>query len=170
MSGFPIQRGPVVSSPPPCLSVVVPCFNESAVLPAFHARLSAAMRRIGESWDVLYVNDGSRDETLAVVQGLAARDPCVGWLNLSRNFGKEVALTAGLDHARGSDAVVVIDADLQDPPEVIPDLVAAWREGVAMVYAKRRVRQGDTLLKRVTANLFYRLMSRLGDRVQDPGA
>ncbi|MBE7210304.1 MAG: glycosyltransferase family 2 protein [Gluconacetobacter diazotrophicus] len=148
--------------------MVVPCFDESAVLPEFHRRLAAAMDGIGEPWDVLYVNDGSRDGTLAVMRRLGETDRRVGWLNLSRNFGKEAALTAGLDHARGSGGVVVIDADLQDPPEVIPALVEAWRDGVDMAYARRRVRQGDTFAKRMTARMFYRVMSRLGHRVEIP--
>ena len=152
----------------PVLSVVVPCFDEQEVLPEFHRRLISAMDGIGFQWDVLYVNDGSRDRTLEVIQDLATRDPRIGWLNLSRNFGKEAALTAGLDHARGSGGVVVIDADLQDPPEVIPDLVAAWSEGVDMAYARRRRREGDSAMKRLTATLFYRLISRVGHRVEIP--
>ena len=102
--------------------------------------------------------------TLAVLRALRRDDPRVAILNLSRNFGKEIATTAGLDHARG-EAVLVIDADLQDPPELIPDLVAAWREGFDMVYAQRRARHGDTALKKATAGLFYRLMAAHG-----PGA
>lgn len=150
------------------LSVVVPCFDEHEVLLEFHRRLAATMDGIGEPWDVLYINDGSRDRTLSVMQNLAAQDPRVGWLNLSRNFGKEAALTAGLDHALGSGGIVVIDADLQDPPEVIPDLVAAWRGGIDMAYAKRRRREGDSPMKRLTASLFYRLMSRVDHRVMIP--
>ena len=123
----------------PLVSVVVPVFNESEGLPAFHARLAGVMRGLGESWEVVYVNDGSRDASLAALDGLRAADLCCAIVSLSRNFGKEIAMTAGLDHARG-EAVVVIDADLQDPPEVIPDLVAAWREGFDMVYAQRRRR------------------------------
>jgi polyisoprenyl-phosphate glycosyltransferase len=152
----------------PVLSVVVPCFNESAVLPEFQRRLSAVMNGLGLSWDVLYVNDGSRDRTLEVMQALAAADPHVGLLNLSRNFGKEIALTAGLDHARATGAVVVIDADLQDPPEVIPELVAAWQDGIDMAYARRRVREGESWLKRATASAFYRVIGRLGHRVEIP--
>ncbi|WP_419730046.1 glycosyltransferase family 2 protein [Lichenicola sp.] len=152
----------------PVLSVVVPCFDEQEVLPEFHRRLASAMNGIGLDWDVLYVNDGSRDRTLLVIQDLAAQDPRIGWLNLSRNFGKEAALTAGLDHALGSGGVVVIDADLQDPPEVIPNLVAAWGEGIDMAYARRRRREGDGPMKRLTATLFYRLISRVGHRVEIP--
>ena len=153
----------------PMLSVVIPAYNEAPGLPEFHRRLAAVLDGIGESWEAVYVNDGSRDETLAVLRALKGHDPRVAILNLSRNFGKEVATTAGLDHARGQ-AVLLIDADLQDPPEVIPDLVAAWREGFDMVYAQRRERQGDTALKKATANLFYRMMARMGRVPLPPNA
>ena len=157
-----------VAPPAPLFGVVVPCFNESEVLPEFHARLSAVMAGLGESWDVLYVNDGSRDATLSVLSTLAAADDRVAVLDLSRNFGKEIALTAGLDHTAATGAVIVIDADLQDPPEVIPALVAAWRDGHRMVYAQRRARHGETWTKRTTAHLFYRVMQRLNERVALP--
>ena len=150
----------------PTLSVVVPVYDEGEGLLAFHARLSRVMHDICESWEVVYVNDGSRDSSLAVLEGLRADDPACAIVNLRRNFGKEIAMTAGLDHARGA-AVVIIDADLQDPPEVIPDLVAAWREGWDMVYAQRRVREGESWAKRATADAFYRLMQRIG-RVRLP--
>ncbi len=152
----------------PAFSVVVPAFDEQEVLAEFHHRLAAAMDALGAPWEVVYVNDGSRDATLAVMLALRAADPRVAVVNLSRNFGKEIALTAGLDHARGADAVVVIDADLQDPPEVIADLVAAWREGVDIAYAQRRVRHGEGVIKRATAAAFYRLMQRIGGRVTLP--
>jgi len=122
--------------------------------------LAAVLTPLG-SWEIVYVNDGSRDDTLRLLLALQRDDPRVGVINLSRNFGKEIALTAGLDHARG-EAVIAIDADLQDPPEVIPDLVAAWREGYDVVYAQRRLRTGETRVKRLTADLFYRLMSKIG--------
>jgi glycosyltransferase involved in cell wall biosynthesis len=138
------------------------------VLPAFHARLVPVMEAIGLPWEVVYVNDGSRDGTLGILLGLQAADPRVALVNLSRNFGKEIALTAGLDHAAGSEAVVVTDADLQDPPEVIPDLVAAWRGGFDIAYAQRRVREGETWLKKATAGAFYRVMQRIGGRVSLP--
>ncbi len=152
----------------PALSVVVPCYNEEEVLPAFHPRLAAAMDGIGLPWEVVYVNDGSRDGTLALMESLASADGRVAVVNLSRNFGKEIALTAGLDHAACTDAVIVIDADLQDPPEVIPRLVAAARQGFDIAYAQRSVRHGEGWLKKATAAGFYRLMSRLGGRVQLP--
>lgn len=162
-----LARPPV--APGLLVSVIVPAYNEAEGIAAFHRRLTAAMNgamaRLG-AWEVIYVNDGSRDDTLLRLQALRRGDPRLGVLNLSRNFGKEAAVTAGLDHARG-DAVVVIDADLQDPPEVIPELIAGWREGYDVVYAQRRARAGDGAAKRVTADLFYRLMGRLG-RVEMP--
>ena len=150
---------------PPLISIVVPCFDEAPGLEAFHRRLGAVMDAFAP-WEVIYVNDGSGDATLSVMQRLRADDPHVAILNLSRNFGKEAATTAGID-AAGGDAVVVIDADLQDPPEVIPDLIAAWRAGFDMVYAQRREREGETFVKRTTAALFYRVMARTG-RVRLP--
>jgi polyisoprenyl-phosphate glycosyltransferase len=143
------------------LSVVIPVFNEAAGIVEFHRRLSGVMEGIGFQWEAIYVNDGSNDGTLVVLLTMRDADPHIAVLNLSRNFGKEIAMTAGLDHTRGN-AVVVIDADLQDPPEVIPDLVAAWLEGFDMVYAQRRERQGETWLKKTTALLFYRLMKGVG--------
>jgi glycosyltransferase involved in cell wall biosynthesis len=149
----------------PIYSVVVPVFDEALVLPEFHRRLSAVMDMLG-LWEVVYVNDGSRDVSLQLLEALHRGEHHVAIVNLSRNFGKEIATTAGLEHASG-EAVIVIDADLQDPPEVIPALVAGWRGGFDVVYAERRAREGETWLKRLTANLFYRLMQRLG-RVQLP--
>jgi len=148
------------------LSIVVPAFNEQEVLPAFHARLSAVLDSLPLESEVLYVNDGSKDTTLEVMKILRAHDPRIAILDLSRNFGKEIAMTAGLDHARG-DAVVVIDADLQDPPELIPEMMKHWREGWDVVYAQRIERRGETLLKKLTAHWFYRLMQRVG-RVRIP--
>ena len=130
----------------PVISVVVPAFNEAAGLEMFHRRLSRAMSGV-EDWEVIYVNDGSTDATLLMMEALRRTDDRVALISLSRNFGKEVAITAGLDHAAG-DAVVVIDADLQDPPELIPELIASWRAGFDMVYAKRRSRAGESWLKR----------------------
>lgn len=142
------------------LSVVVPAYNEEAVLPALHGRLVAVLEGLGCEWEIVYVNDGSSDATLAALHGLA--DANVSIVDLSRNFGKEIAVTAGFDCARG-DAVVLIDADLQDPPELIPDLVEKWREGFDVVYARRTRRDGETRLKKTTAKLFYSVMRRLSD-------
>lgn len=152
----------------PAISVVVPAYNEQEVLPAFQARIIPVMEAIGLPFEVVYVNDGSRDATLQIMLALQAADPRIAVVNLSRNFGKEVALTAGLDHAAATEAVVVIDADLQDPPEVIPDLVAAWRGGFDVAYAQRRLREGETWLKKATAAGFYRVMQRIGGKVQLP--
>jgi glycosyltransferase involved in cell wall biosynthesis len=164
-----VTNFPAAAGERPAISVVVPAYNEQEVLPAFHARLVPVMEQVGLPWEVVYVNDGSRDATLGVMLGLQADDPRAAVVNLSRNFGKEIALTAGLDHAAASEAVVVIDADLQDPPEVIPDLVAAWQlGGVDIAYAQRRVREGETWLKKATANAFYRVMQRIGGKVQLP--
>jgi glycosyltransferase involved in cell wall biosynthesis len=159
--------GPPAASRP-AISVVVPAYNEQEVLPDFHARVVPVLEVIGLPFEVVYVNDGSRDRTLEIMLALRAADPRVAVVNLSRNFGKEIALTAGLDHADATDAVVVIDADLQDPPEVIPDLVAAWRQGFDVAYAQRRARAGETWLKRTTAAGFYRVMQRIGGKVELP--
>jgi glycosyltransferase involved in cell wall biosynthesis len=150
----------------PVFSVVVPCYNEADGIDEFHCRLALVMASLAAPWEVIYVNDGSRDATLICLEALQHDCPQVALVNLSRNFGKEIALTAGIDHARG-EAVIVIDADLQDPPEVIPRLVEAWREGFDVVYAQRRERQGESWLKKATASAFYRLMQRSG-RVQLP--
>jgi polyisoprenyl-phosphate glycosyltransferase len=146
-----------LSSPPPTFSVVAPAYNEAENLPAFYTELRLVMDRLNEPWELVLVNDGSHDTTLRVMQCLRQADARVAILNLSRNFGKEIATTAGLDHARGA-AVILIDADLQDPPAVIPELVEAWRKGYDTVYAQRRQRLGETWLKRVTAALFYRVL------------
>ena len=152
----------------PALSLVVPCYDEEDVLEQFCARATAAMEGTGEPFEIVLVNDGSRDGTLALMMALQAADPRIAVVNLSRNFGKEIALTAGLDHARCTEAVVVIDADLQDPPEVIPALLAAARQGFDVAYAQRSIRHGESWLKRTTAAGFYRVMQRLGGRVQLP--
>ncbi|MGD1876750.1 MAG: glycosyltransferase family 2 protein [Kiloniellaceae bacterium] len=145
------------------LSVVVPAYNEEDVLEAFHTRLAAVLEQLPHRSEIIYVNDGSSDSTLSILRRLRGADRRIGIVDLSRNFGKEIALTAGLDQAVG-DAVIVIDADLQDPPELIPDLVRAWRdEAVDVVYAQRIARDGETPLKRYTASMFYRLMVRLGE-------
>jgi glycosyltransferase involved in cell wall biosynthesis len=146
----------------PQLTVVVPAHNEEAVLEDFHRRLAAALDQLPLESAVLYVDDGSTDRTWATIEGLLARDRRVRALKLSRNFGKEAALTAGLDHVTDG-AAVVIDADLQDPPELIGELVARWRAGHDVVYATRCARAGETRFKRFTAAAFYRAMERLSD-------
>ena len=148
------------------ISIVVPAYNEQEVLPEFHRRLSAMLDTLPFAREVVYVNDGSTYGTGEVMDALRGADPSVAVLDLSRNYGKEIALTAGLDCA-GGDAVVVIDADLQDPPELIPELVRHWQAGYEVVYAKRLARDGETLLKRATAFLFYRVMQSLS-RIKIP--
>ncbi len=150
----------------PLLSVVVPAYNEQEVLPEFHRRTAAVLDGIGMPGEIIYINDGSRDGTLDVLRELRRNDPRVGIVDLSRNYGKETALTAGLDAARG-DAVVVIDADLQDPPELIPELLRKWTEGHDVVYAQRRSRAGEGMLKKATAYAFYRVIQSMS-RVEIP--
>jgi glycosyltransferase involved in cell wall biosynthesis len=145
----------------PQLTIVVPAYNESRVLDAFHARLLAVIDGLAMDTHVLYVDDGSQDDTWAKISGYCG-DARVGGLRLSRNFGKEAALTAGLD-AVGEGAAVVIDADLQDPPELIPALIEPWQAGYDVVYATRSARAGESALKRLTAAAFYRVMERLSD-------
>ncbi len=144
----------------PLLSVIVPAYNEAGVLDAFHQRLSAVLANLPMQTEVIYVNDGSTDRTLEIISSIRMNDRTIGIIDLSRNFGKEIAMAAGLDHAQG-DAVVVIDADLQDPPELIPELVQHWQEGYDGAYAVRLSREGESWLKKVTAHFFYRLINRL---------
>lgn len=142
------------------LSVVVPAYNEAEVLPEFHRRLTAVLDSLPLPSEVVYVNDGSLDDTSKVLHMLHEKDARIALVDLSRNFGKEIALTAGLDYADG-DAVIVIDADLQDPPELIPKLLHHWKEGYDVVYAKRTTRAGESWLKKATAKGFYKLMQHL---------
>lgn len=144
----------------PKLTVVVPAYNESEGLREFHARVSAVLDGLDMDTEVLYVDDGSRDDTWEVMCALRDADPRVSTLKLARNFGKELALTAGLDHV-DADAAVVIDADLQDPPELIPTFVQHWREGCDVVYGTRASRAGETGFKKLTASGFYRVMEKL---------
>lgn len=144
----------------PQISVVVPVFNEEQVLPEFHRRLAAVLAAIDYPSEVVYVDDGSSDGSLSCLQRLQEADPALAIVSLSRNFGKEAALTAGLEYA-GGDAVVVIDADLQDPPELIPQLVSRWQQGYDVVYARRTARDGESMAKRLTAYCFYRVADRL---------
>jgi dolichol-phosphate mannosyltransferase len=147
------------------ISIVSPAFEEEEVLPRFHAELSAALATLGPEYDVeiIYVDDGSTDGTLEILRGLAAADPRVRYLSLSRNFGYQAALTAGLEHARG-DAVVTLDSDLQHPPSVIPDLVRKWREGNDVVLTVREEDARQPWLRRLAAHGFAWLMRRLSDR------
>ncbi|MEM1144254.1 MAG: glycosyltransferase family 2 protein [Pseudomonadota bacterium] len=144
------------------LSVVVPVFNERDSLPLFHDRLTAVLDGLPLRSAILFIDDGSTDESAKVLESISASDSRVTVLRLSRNFGKEAAMSAGLDHAPG-DAVVIIDADLQDPPELIAEFVEHWRQGFDVVYARRESRVGDSWLKRSSAAMFYRLLDRVAE-------
>jgi dolichol-phosphate mannosyltransferase len=144
------------------ISVVIPLLNEEGNLPELHARLTAVLSSVADGHQIIFVDDGSTDASPRVLRELADADPRVTALRLSRNFGHEAASTAGLDFATG-DAVVLMDADLQDPPEVIPEMLARWRDGFEIVYARRRQREGESLFKRSTSWLFYRLLNVISD-------
>jgi len=141
----------------PELSVVIPAFNEESNVEPMHERLVATLDEVVDGLEILYVDDGSTDATWDRVQDLAVDDPRVRGLRFARNFGHQAALTAGVDAARGK-AVVIIDGDLQDPPEVIPEMVARWREGFEVVYGQREEREGETWFKLLTAKVFYRIL------------
>lgn len=147
----------------PLVSVVIPCFNEEESIHATHLRLTEVLAGIdGHSHEIVYVDDGSRDQTPALLRDIQAGDPHVRVVHLSRNFGHQFAVTAGLAHADG-DAVVIMDADLQDPPEIVPQMLALWSQGYEVVYGVRTDREGETAFKLLTARLFYRLIRRLSD-------
>jgi glycosyltransferase involved in cell wall biosynthesis len=154
----------IKSKPISLLSIIVPAYNEEQVIAGFNRRLASVRRQLSVPSEVVFVNDGSSDNTLRLLRRLRADDPSIGIVDLSRNFGKEIALTAGLDHARG-DVVMVIDADLQHPPELIPQFIARWREEDAdVVYGQRRSRAGESTARKVTARVFYRGINALSDR------
>jgi glycosyltransferase involved in cell wall biosynthesis len=145
------------------LSVIIPCYNEDAVLRATHERLTSVLRGMGGvDYELIFVNDGSRDRTQQILAELQLFDPHMRVLLLSRNFGHQIAVTAGLEEATGA-AVVIIDADLQDPPEVIPQMVQLWREGNEVVYGIRLEREGESRFKLWTAKAFYRVINRLSE-------
>lgn len=147
----------------PTISIVAPCYNEEGNLHILHQRISEVMGDSGESWELVLVNDGSRDQTGPIMQELFQADPeHVRVVQFARNFGHQIAVTAGMDYAAG-DAVVLIDADLQDPPEVILEMLQKWREGYEVVYAVRAEREGETWFKKMTASLFYRVMYSITD-------
>ena len=148
----------------PRLSVVIPCYNEEACLALLHARVSAAAQAaVGDSYEIVLVNDGSRDKSWQVMQRISAGDPHLVAINLSRNHGHQLALTAGLDLCAGEE-ILIIDADLQDPPELLTDMRAAMKsQGADVVYAVRRKRDGETVFKKLTAAFFYRMLDRITD-------
>ena len=144
------------------LSVVVPVFNEQEVLPEFHRRLAAALDVLPARAEIIYIDDGSRDDSRALLARLHQNDPRVAVIALSRNFGKEIAMSAGLDRAEG-DAVVVIDSDLQDPPELLGEMIAAWQSGADVVLMRRASRAEESWFKKATAGAFYRVIGRMSD-------
>jgi glycosyltransferase involved in cell wall biosynthesis len=168
-----LQHGPAMSErnlftpktkPLDLLSIVVPAYNEEEVIEGFNRRLAVVRRALDFSSEVIFVNDGSSDNTLRLLRRLRAGDPTIGIVDLSRNFGKEIALTAGLDHARG-DVVVVIDADLQHPPELIPKFIDRWRaEDADIVYGQRLSRAGESGARKLSTRVFYRGINALSDR------
>jgi polyisoprenyl-phosphate glycosyltransferase len=142
------------------LSVVIPVYNEELIIDTLYSRLHQAVSQISGNYELIFVNDGSKDGTLVKLLALTRQDERVFYINFSRNFGHQIAVTAGLDACRG-EAVVIIDGDLQDPPELIPELYAKYREGNEIVYAKRRARKGESLFKKISAKLFYRILRRM---------
>lgn len=144
----------------PTFSVVAPVYNEEQLIAEFCRRVIAALEPLGEPFELVLVNDGCRDRSPEIMRELHERDPRIKVINFSRNFGHQIAITAGTDYAAGK-AVIVIDSDLQDPPEVIPELIARWREGYQVVYGVREEREGETWFKKTTAALFYRLIARI---------
>ncbi len=142
----------------PVYSIIVPCYNEEAVLLKTHQRLTAVMAGMGEPYEIVYVNDGSRDKTGDILREIAAGDSNVRAVMFARNGGHQIAVSAGLDYACG-DAVVIIDADLQDPPELIPQMAEKWKQGAQVVYAQRNHRAGETFFKKATASAYYKLLN-----------
>ena len=144
-------------------SVIIPVYNEQEVLETTWKRLTETMRGVGGTYELLFVDDGSRDGSAAILRRICEQDPCSKMLSFSRNFGQQAAMSAGIDFARGK-AVVFIDADLQDPPEVIPRMIEKWKEGYGIVYGKRLKRKGESVFKKVTAALFYSLLRAVSER------
>ena len=141
-------------------SVVVPLYNEEEVILESYARLKNVMESIGENYEIVFINDGSRDKTAAMVHHICDQDSSIKFIEFSRNFGHQNAITAGMDFAQG-DAIIVIDADLQDPPEVMLEMIKKWKEGYDVVYGQRIERKGETFFKRITAKIFYRTLKQL---------
>ncbi|MGL4392696.1 MAG: glycosyltransferase family 2 protein [Fusobacteriaceae bacterium] len=142
------------------LTIMVPVYNEEEVLPLLYNRVQEVMKKLPSyDYEILFINDGSSDDSLKIIKELRAKNKNISYVNLSRNFGKEIAMMGGFDHAKG-DCTIIIDADLQDPPELIPEMVKHWEDGYDDVYAKRRSRKGESWAKKITAKLFYRLLQK----------
>lgn len=156
-----------INLPNKTISLVVPVYNEEQVLNEFHRRATTVLGNLPCKSEIIYVNDGSTDETLSLLKKLQSESEDIAIIDLSRNYGKEIALTAGLDYCQ-ADACIPIDADLQDPPELIPDLIKKWSDGFNVVFARRISREGESWVKRVTASFFYKFMQRLGGKVTIP--
>ena len=158
-----VSAQPVISDTVrPVVSIIVPFFNEELVIEALRARIVPVLEATGAPFEIICVNDGSRDKTAEMLDAICAADPRFKGVHFSRNFGHQAAVTAGLHFATG-DCAIIIDADLQDPPELIEQLLAKWREGFEVVYAQRRARSGESLMKRATAFVFYRTLARMTD-------
>ena len=143
------------------VTIIIPAYNEEESLPLLHERLNKVINNLTEyEFEILFINDGSKDKTVQIIKEFRAKDERVSYVDFSRNFGKEVAMIAGLDYAKG-DCVIFIDADLQDPPELIPELIKYWEEGYDDVYARRRSRKGETFLKKFTSKLYYKVLQSL---------
>jgi len=144
----------------PIYSVVVPCYNEQEVITETYNRLSGVMVKMGEAYELIFINDGSKDNTASIIAEICKKDSSVRLINFARNFGHMPAISAGMEHARGK-AIFVIDADLQDPPELFPEMAEKWKEGYHVAYGKRIKRKGESIFKRLTAKIFYRLLRRM---------
>ena len=143
------------------VSIIIPAYNEEESLPLLYDRLSKVILNLKNyEFELLFINDGSKDNTLKIIKGLREKDSKISYVDFSRNFGKEVAMIAGLDYAKG-DCVIFIDADLQDPPELIPELIKYWEEGYDDVYARRKSRKGETFLKKFTSKMYYKVLQSL---------
>ena len=142
------------------ITIIIPAYNEEESLPFLYERLDKLMGDMKNyDFEILFVNDGSKDKTISIIKELREKDKRISYVDFSRNFGKEIAMIAGLDYATG-DCVIFMDADLQDPPELIPELVKYWEEGYDDVYAKRRSRKGETWLKKFTSKMYYKVLQK----------
>ncbi len=143
-------------------SIIVPMYNEEDVIPETYRRLTNVMDALNENYEIIFINDGSRDNTKAMLSELCKSDSHIKMIDFARNFGHQIAITAGMDYAAG-ECMVIIDGDLQDPPELIPEMIKIWQSGYDIVYGKRISRQGETLFKKFTAKVYYRLLGKLTD-------